>query len=169
MDILMPNFLKKAALEALDKIDTTKMRSGILVAFSAILLALSCSNPVVMAQSTDECQKCVVDIVHSIPSCDGVDNSKVVSDFSEYTAKEQQCLCNLGAQGDKLTKCNDKCGGNLIPTAIEIYKTMYDMNCKDTKFADGGPSSSGSHISPSTVASLAGVAAVMSTIATIVV
>ncbi|KAF9194523.1 hypothetical protein BGZ51_009086 [Haplosporangium sp. Z 767] len=146
------------------------MRSGILITFSAILLALSCSSSVVMAQSPVDCQKCIVDAVHSIPSCDGVDNSKTLNSFSDYSAKEQQCLCNLGLQGNKLMTCDNKCGGNLVSTAVEIYKTMYETNCRGTKFeAGGGSGNSGSHISPSTVASLAGVAAVMSTLATIVV
>ncbi|KAG0208638.1 hypothetical protein BGX28_000446 [Mortierella sp. GBA30] len=134
------------------------------------------TTPVVSALGEDAtCQICFNDVVHSVPGCDSVDNSRHSPIFNDYTEKEKQCLCNLSANPSILNKCNDTCAAAHVPINrfIQIYEVMYQNSCNGTKYAasanSGSPNSGvhGASLSASSIA-MSATAVVLSVVAMIV-
>ncbi|KAG0057237.1 hypothetical protein BGZ83_000650 [Gryganskiella cystojenkinii] len=111
--------------------------------FTSSMLALIAAVFAVLCMTTStasaQCQGCIDDVVHAVPSCEKVDNSVHKVHFSDYSKTDQQCICNLGHNPIILLKCKAFCPDMDFDYDIELYNATYSMYCNNTVMANGGP------------------------------
>ncbi|KAF9110689.1 hypothetical protein BGX27_005999 [Mortierella sp. AM989] len=133
---------------------------------SILILVLIC---ITFTNAADNiCQGCLDDVVHAVPSCDGLDTQKKGA-FSSFTSKEQQCMCNIGQNTAVFSKCSPLCPVGINEELQSGFNAVYSVYCNNTAFANGGSTgeNSGSGVSMFTSASAAAIAVIAFVLATV--
>ncbi|KAG0057238.1 hypothetical protein BGZ83_000651 [Gryganskiella cystojenkinii] len=114
------------------------MRSTFTSSMLTLIVALCAVLCMTTSTVSAQCKGCFDDVLHSIPSCEKADNTKR-EHFSDYTPKDQQCLCKAYQDPTIVLKCKPLCPYQDFDTTIELSKAMYSMYCNNTVMANGGP------------------------------